>query len=164
MLNAPAMADDDERWRRLAELYRHEQPGLVRLAVLLFGSQPVAEELVHDAFVNLHPRLHEVREPGAYLRTSVVNLTRGHLRRRATAAAHPVEPPPAVDDLAIPHDRTEVWLALRALPHRQRCALVLRYYLDLADEDVAELLGARPATVRSLVHRGLGRLREVLRP
>lgn len=155
---------DDDRWSRLAALYRQEQPGLVRFAALLIGSTAVAEELVQDAFVRLHPRLDDVREPGAYLQTTVVNLCRGHQRRITTAdRLRPTAPPP-VPDLDVPADRTEVWLALQRLPERRRIALVCRFYLDLSDDAIAEALAVRPATVRSLVHRGLQQLQEVLTP
>lgn len=159
----PAQARDP--WTALEALYRVEHAPMVRLAHLLVGDRSVAEELVQDAFLRLHRHLGHVDEPGAYLRTTVVNLCRGDGRRRATARRHApaladrraVEPPP------LPRELDEVWQALQALPERRRDALVLRYYADLPTDEVARLLGARPATARSLIRRGLASLEEALR-
>jgi RNA polymerase sigma factor (sigma-70 family) len=153
-------------WEGLEELYRREHGAMVRLAHLLVGEREVAEELVQDAFLRLRPRLGRVDDPGAYLRTIVVNLCRSHGRRRATARRHQaavarpdrVEPPP------LPPELDEVWLALGRLPARRRDALVLRYYADLSTDEVARLLGTRPATARSLIHRGLASLQKELEP
>lgn len=154
----------DDRWARLQDLYRDEQPGLVRLATLLVDDRPLAEELVQDAFVRLHRHLDQADRPGAYLRTTVVNLCRSHHRHRAVVDRTPQEPPREAHEPPLPFDQSEVWVALQGLPERRRTALVLRYYLDLPDAEIADLLGARPATVRSLVHRGLAQLQEVLEP
>lgn len=154
----------DDAWRELEALYRKEQPGLVRLAWLLVDDRAVAEELVQEAFVRLHRRGGGIDNPGGYLRTIVVNLARGHHRRLQTVRDHPAEAPATADPPALPRDLEEVWLALDALPVRRRQALILRYYADLSIDDIAELLGARPGTVRSLIHRGLASLQEVLAP
>ncbi|WP_421121071.1 RNA polymerase sigma factor [Aquihabitans daechungensis] len=154
----------DDGWDRLTVLYRAEQPAMVRLATLLVRDQAVAEELVQEAFVRLHPKLATVEQPGAYLRTTVVNLCRGHGRRSATTAAHPPALPAAVLPPVLPDDLSPVWLAMAGLPERQRHALVLRFYLDLPDDQIAELLDARPGTVRSLISRGLAALKEVVEP
>lgn len=161
----------DRTWTTLEDLYRREHAGLVRLAHLLVRDRAVAEELVHDAFVRTHARLATVDDPGAYLRTTVVNLCRGHGRRRAVAERHAAtlatgpgsstgraEPPP------LPPDLDEVWLALGRIPARRRDALVLRYYADLSTDEVARLLAVRPATARSLIRRGLTSLRKELAP
>lgn len=157
-------ADDADRWRRLARLYQSRRSDLVRLASMLCGSTVVAEDLVQEAYVRLHPRLDDVADPAAYLRTIVVNLCRDHHRRRSVASRLAAEPRPPEVDIDVPPDLTEVWLALRTLPERRRTALILRYYLDLDDKAIAEILNVRPVTVRSLVHRGLRQLREVLTP
>ena len=143
----------------LAALYRAEQPGMVRLAHLLTGSIEVAQEVVHDVFVQLHGRLDRIDNPPAYLRTAVVNRCRSQLRRRSLEQVHREQRAPAP---TLPPELDETWAALRALPPRRRAALVLRYYADLPDDEIARLLGCRPATVRSLIHRGLESLREVL--
>lgn len=149
-------------WTELAALYRAEQPGLVRLATLLVRDQAVAEDLVQEAFVRLQPKLGTVEKPGAYLRTIVVNLCRGHGRRLATAAAHRPEPAGVSAAPGLPADRSPVWMAMDGLPERQRHALVLRFYLDLPDAEIGALLDARPGTVRSLISRGLAALKEVV--
>jgi DNA-directed RNA polymerase specialized sigma24 family protein len=158
------VTDEGASWDRPATLYRAEQPGLVRLATLLVRDQAVAEELVQEAFVRLHPKVATVERPGAYLRTIVVNLCRGHGRRLGTAAAHRPEPVAATAAPGLPADLSPVWLALGGLPDRQRHALVLRFYLDLPDDEIAQLLDARPGTVRSLISRGLAALKEVVEP
>ena len=164
-IHEPVDADmSEDTWAQLAALYRVEQPPMVRLATLLVRDQAVAEELVQEAFVRLHPKLASVDNPGAYLRTTVVNLCRGHGRRASVAAAHPPPPPTAARPPVLPDDLSPVWLAMAQLPERQRHALVLRFYLDLPDDQIAELLDARPGTVRSLISRGLAALKEVVEP
>ncbi|MCU1357580.1 MAG: polymerase, sigma-24 subunit, subfamily [Acidimicrobiales bacterium] len=154
----------DDRWDRLAKLYRTEQAGLVRLATLLTDDHAVAEELVQEAFVRLHAHLDRADRPGAYLRTTVVNLSRGHHRRRAVADRHPPEQPRSTPEPTLPHDHDPVWLALQELPDRRRIALILRFYLDLPDDEIGRILGARPGTIRSLVSRGLSSLKKELEP
>ena len=149
---------------QLELLYRAEQPGLVHLALLLVRDRAVAEELVQEAFVRVHGRLDGVERPGAYLRTTLVNLCRGHGRRVAVAGRAAEPEPPVAPPPALPADVSAVWLALGTLPERQRQALVLRYYLDLDDTAIGELLGARPGTVRSLISRGIAQLKEVVEP
>lgn len=148
--------------RPLEALYREQYASAVRLAHLLVGDRARAEELTQDAFVRLLPRLATTDNPGGYLRVVLVNLCRDHRRRQARARNHPVErvadaPPPD-----LPPTSSAVWLALQQLPDRQREALSLRFYADLPTDQIAEVLGCRPATVRSLVHRGLAALKEVV--
>jgi RNA polymerase sigma factor (sigma-70 family) len=147
---------------RLEALYRREHRDLVRLAHLLLGDGARAEELVQDAFVRLLPHLEGNASPGGYLRTIVVNLCRDEQRRAVRARRHlharPVSAPPP----GIPERSTAVWMALQGLPARQREALSLRFYADLPTEEIARILDVRPATVRSLVHRGLATLKEVV--
>jgi RNA polymerase sigma-70 factor (sigma-E family) len=146
------------------ELYdRHATPAL-RLAVLLVGDRDRAEDIVAEAFTRVLPRwrLGEVVDFGPYLRAAVVNEFRGRLRREARV---PDQPAPAIepDDLAgLVADRAALLEALRGLPGRQRAAIVLRYFEDLAERDTAELLGCSVGTVKSSVSRGLLRLRELL--
>jgi DNA-directed RNA polymerase specialized sigma24 family protein len=144
----------------LEALYRQEHEASVRLAHLLIGDRGRAEELAQDAFVRIAPRLGGVDNPAGYLRTTLVNLCRDAGRRKKRADALPVpearvSPPPA-----LPPTTTAVWAALQRLPERQRTAVALRFYLDLPDDEIADLLGVRPPTVRSLVHRALATLKE----
>ena len=140
-------------------LYRDQLLAMVRLAHLLTGSNAVAEDLVHDAFVKVRPRFDELREPTAYLRTAVVNECRMWFRRRDVEARHaPAEPEP----ISLAPELDELWSALRSIPPRRRIVLFLRFYEDRSVDEIAEILGCRPATVRSLLRRGLASLREVV--
>jgi RNA polymerase sigma factor (sigma-70 family) len=144
----------------LAALYAAEHDGLARLACLLTGSTLVAEDVVHDAFVQLQQRWSTVRRPGAYLRTAVVNGCRGHhrkLKRERESYADLVS-------TATTPETPVVLDVLARLPYPQRAALVLRFYADWPDEQIADQLGCRRATVRSHVHRGLEAMRKVLEP
>jgi RNA polymerase sigma factor (sigma-70 family) len=148
---------------------------MVRLARVLVNSPEAAEDLVQDAFVHLHRHWRRVRDPRAYLRRSVVNACRSHHRRagrerpyasRETSAAvtgvctdDPVED---VSEHARAEDADVLASGLATLPYRQRAALVLRFYADLPDAEIAVALGCRPGTVASLVHRALQHLREVI--
>jgi RNA polymerase sigma-70 factor (sigma-E family) len=148
---------------RLAALYEEHAPEAARLAFLLTGDRALAEDVVHEAFVRLLGRFRDLRQPEAfraYLRTTVVNMTRSHFRRRRVERAYveregraPKVPP------ADPEGRQEMWDALQSLQPRQRAAIVLRYYEDLTEAQTAEVLGCAVGTVKSLVSRGLDRLR-----
>jgi RNA polymerase sigma factor (sigma-70 family) len=139
------------------ELYRAEYPGMVRLAYLLVRDRELAVEVTHDAFARVLERWDKLDRPGAYLRTAVVNASRDALRRRIfrrsrTHVAGLVEvTSPARDDYLAD--------ALAQLAPKRRAAIVLRYYLDLSEVEIADTLGVRPGTVKSLLHRGLADLR-----
>jgi RNA polymerase sigma factor (sigma-70 family) len=134
---------------------------MVRLAYLMVDSNAVAEELVQDAFVRVHAKWRSIDHPRAYLRAAVVNACRNERRRRKVArrvaATSPVD---AVDD-ARPDLLSD---ALARLSPDRRAALVLRYYEDLPVDEVAVILGVAPGTVKSMVHRALAQLREVIEP
>jgi RNA polymerase sigma-70 factor (sigma-E family) len=145
-----------EPWAEsFVELYRRERQPMVRLAYLLTGGDPAAEELVHDAFLRVHARWSSIDAPGAYLRTAVVNACQSHLRRRSRRPTLTVAP----DVHDAPDELTD---ALKALPERQRAAVVLRYYADLPEAEIAALLGCGVSAVKSLLHRAMGTLREVI--
>jgi RNA polymerase sigma-70 factor (sigma-E family) len=139
-------------------LYGDRYDPMVRLATLLVDRPDVAEEIVQDAFAAIYERWEHVDTPAAYVRTVVVNKCRDVLRRRRIAATITLgraqEASEPTGDLL--HD------ALAALPARQRAVLVLRFYEDLPNDEVARLMKTRPGTVKSLVHRGLATLREVI--
>lgn len=149
---------------RLGDLYRVHAPEAARLAFLVTGDRALAQDLVHEAFVRLFGRFRDLRNPdafAAYLRTTVVNLARSHFRRLRVERAHlererraPDPSPPEVGG------RQEMWEALQRLPYRQRAAIVLRYYEDLTEAQAADALRCPVGTVKSLVYRGLERLRE----
>lgn len=135
---------------------------LLRTAFLLTGNVAAAEELVQDTLVHLYPqwdRVAAASAPLAYVRRAVTNRFlngRKAASREIAVAAVPDSPCAAGVDLA---ERDELWAHLRTLPVRQRAALVLRYYDDLPDADIAAALRCRQGTVRSLVSRGLASLR-----
>jgi RNA polymerase sigma factor (sigma-70 family) len=152
----------------LEKLYDAEQAGLVRLAVLLTGSRADAEEVVQDAFVAISGRVDELDQPGAYLRTSVVNGCHSLLRRRQTAESkrtavemHYGERT-GLSDVPIPPHLGELAGALDALTERQRAVVVLRYLLDIDDGEIAETLGIAQGTVRTVARRALAVLRDEL--
>jgi RNA polymerase sigma-70 factor (sigma-E family) len=141
---------------------------LTRLGVLLVHDLSDAEEIVQDSFLAVHAKWHQLRDPDnalAYLRRSVVNRSRSHLRHRSVVRGHaereaPEEPASGadrtVDDLA---RRAIVLDALGRLPRRQREVLVLRYYLDLSEAEIADMLGISRGTVKSHASRGVATLR-----
>lgn len=141
------------------ECYRRLWPGMVRLAHLVAGSEALGEEVAHHAFLGLQQRWGSVEQPEAYVRSAVLNRARTAARRAVRERPGLPAGDPGVD---LTPETDAVWAVLRRLPERQRAAVVLRFYEDLPDEEVAALLGCRPATVRSLVHRALSRLEEVL--
>jgi len=139
--------------------YADHYPDLVRLATLLSGSADTAPDLVQDCFVRLHGRWTAVQDPLPYARRSVVNACASHHRRVARGRRLPT---PEAPDSELGADELED--ALARLPARQRAAVVLRYYSDLPDADIARALRCRPGTVRSLIHRALKDLRERIEP
>lgn len=147
------------------ELYTSSYQSLVRLAFVLTSSIELSEDIVQDCFVRLHRHYDRLETPERYAKQAVVNACRSHFRKigrerdkrpllyvvdgeesASGAGAHPGEL----------HD------VLLRLPYRQRAAVVLRFYADLSEIEIAEVLGCAPGTVGSLIHRALERLRGVL--
>ena len=144
----------------LAALFHREYAGMVRLATLMVGREAVAEELVQDAFVKVAGRWDTIDgDAGGYLTRTVVNGCRSWHRRRAVERRLPL---PRAEHAHQPERDDELLQALGRLSHRRRAAVVLRYYEGCDDAEIADLLGCARPTVRSLVHRGLTQLREVL--
>jgi RNA polymerase sigma-70 factor (sigma-E family) len=151
----------------LEELYRTYAPEALRLAYLLTGDRALAEDLAQDAFVKVLGRFHDLRSRDAfwwYLRRTIVNLSHSHFRHRRVERTwlqrqrpHDVAPAPA--DLG---ERDRLQRALMTLRPEQRAAIVLRYYEDLTEADTAEALGVAVGTVKSMVSRGMERLRSEL--
>lgn len=154
----------------LDELYARHIGAGVRLAFLLTGDRPHAEDLAQEAFIRCVGRFRHLRRPDAfeaYFRRAIVNLHTSGLRRRrlerewlskeGAESARRVSSQPDVGA------REDLWKALATLPARQRAALVLRYYEDLSERETAEVLGCSVAAVKSLVARGGEALRERIR-
>lgn len=139
-------------------LYRSHFVSLMRVAYLMSDSAAAAEDAVHDVFIRCAPRLHEIAHPPSYLRAAVVNECRAQHRRWRRAHHSPL--PEQVD--VLPHELVETRAALRRLSPRKRAAVVLRYFVDIPDAEIADVLGCRPATVRTLLHRAIAELREDL--
>ena len=142
------------------DVYRARFVPMVRLAVAITGSEFGAEDIVHDAFMRVHARWRDVDSPNAYLRVAVVNACRSAHRRRLRERRIQGREGRMVAHL----DADEMFDALLRLPFRQRAALVLRFYEDLSDADIARVLECREGTVASLIHRGLAQLRRVIEP
>ncbi|MEA2828530.1 MAG: hypothetical protein QOG43_2969, partial [Actinomycetota bacterium] len=143
-----------------SQFYRSAWPDLVRFAHLLTGSRARGEEVVQDAFIGYLRHADTVTEPFAYLRRAVINgaanTTRGGRHRE-----HPVELVPEL--AAVPSAEVdETFARLSGLPYRQRAVIVLRYYLDLSEAEIADVLSIRPGTVKSVHHRAIARLRKEL--
>jgi RNA polymerase sigma factor (sigma-70 family) len=129
---------------------------LVRLARLLCGSNEVAEDLVQDCFARLVRRSAPIDNPARYLRVSVINAVRSWQRRRILERRHQQ----VVADSHVEGGVDGLRDALAHLPLKQRSAVVLRFYFDLSESDIALTLGCRPGTVKSLISRGVDRLRD----
>lgn len=143
-------------------MVRTEREAMVRLAALLTGSPASAEDIVQDALGKVAERWDGLDRPGAYLRKVVVNSCHG-LRRRERVRSR-LEPPRWVLPVDAPHELIFLRDAMRRLTERQRTIVVLRYFLDLPDDEIAELVGCTKSTVRSLNRRALLRLRKELAP
>jgi RNA polymerase sigma factor (sigma-70 family) len=158
----------EESKPRVEELYATHAQGAVRLAYLLVGDQEIAQDIAQEAFLRAFGRFADMRKPNSfanYLKATIVNLTRKHFKRRGLERlhierlrglpAHSVAPPNV-------EQREIVTQALLKVPKRQRAALVLHYYEDMSEYQVADLLGVSEQAARSLVARGRKTLREQL--
>ncbi|MDX6256285.1 MAG: hypothetical protein QOJ11_2619 [Frankiales bacterium] len=157
----------------LTALYSQHYRSLIRLAALLLDEVAACEDVVQEAYIRVHnsrSRLRDQDKALAYLRQTVVNLSRSTLRRRIVAARHAPHPMP--DAASAEHDayalveRDAVVAGLRQLPRRQREAVVLRYYADASEAQTASVMGVSVGAVKSYTSRGLtglGALLEDLR-
>jgi RNA polymerase sigma-70 factor (sigma-E family) len=153
----------------ITQLYHAEYRSLVRMAAMLVGDTGTAEEVVQDSFIAMHAawrRLRDAEKALHYLRRSVVNRSRSVLRHRIVVDKHlPKGEPdmPSAEQSAITRlERSAVVAALLTLPERQREALVLKYYLDLSEEEVAAAMRISRGAVKSHTARGKAALRSVL--
>ena len=153
----------------LTALYTAHYRSLVRLAALLLDDIGTSEEVVQDAYVKMHGAWSRIRDPDAaigYLRTTVVNLARSRMRRALVARKHAPKPAPdwpsaeygALERL----ERDRLIQALRELPGRQRECLVLRYYADLSEAQIAQAMGISAGAVKTHASRGMAALRAKL--
>ncbi len=143
----------------LDQVYRADRLRLTRIAAAITLDRSLAEEIVHDAFVNLHRRNGGIDNPSAHLHRSVINLSLKVLRRRRVAARH-LTPPPGVSSIP---EIDDTWAAVAKLPPRQRAVVAMRYWEDRSEADIADILGWPLGTVKSTLHRALARLRDELR-
>jgi RNA polymerase sigma-70 factor (sigma-E family) len=149
-------------------LYVGHYEQLLRLAVLLVGDMAAAEDVVQEAFIRVHRTIEyrALRNPLAYLRQAVVNLARSELRRRLVRLRNAPRPMPdaasAEEGACAAISRQEVIVALRRIPARQREALVLRYWADLPEAEIAALMGVSVGAVKSYISRGLSKLGPLL--
>jgi RNA polymerase sigma-70 factor (sigma-E family) len=153
----------------LVDLYHAHRLPMVRLAVLLVDDLATAEDVVQDAFAALHQRwdrLQDVNAAIGYLRVCVVNAARSVLRRRRTARLYVLpresDHVSAEAEVMLAAEQEEVVRALRRLPRRQREVLVLRYWSELSELEIAEILGVSRGTVKSTASRGLAALGALL--
>jgi len=153
----------------VVELYSMHYRSLVRLAAILVRDIPTAEEVVQDAFVAMHggwQRLKDTEKALAYLRQAVVNKSRSVLRHRMVVEKNlqnaPPDMPSAEHGAFVLLERSAVVAALRDLPGRQREAIVLRYYADLSEADIAAAMGISRGAVKSHTARGMAALRAAL--
>lgn len=148
----------------VATLFRQEAASLVRMARLFTDDRNAAEDIVQEAFIRLHRSATRIRDPekaAPYLRSIVLNLARDHnrrglmsLRHRSALAAAP-QARGFEDDVIAATDDAQVVAALRQLPARQRDCLVLRFYLELTEREIAETLGISANSVKTHCRRGL---------
>jgi RNA polymerase sigma-70 factor (sigma-E family) len=155
--------------RAVTAIYTAHYRSLVRLAVLLVRDIATAEEVVQDSFIAMHAawrRLRDTEKALSYLRQSVVNRSRSVLRHRVVVdknAPKPAPDMPSAEQGAISLlERSAVISALRTLPPRQREALVLKYYADLSEAQIATAMGISRGAVKSHTARGVAALRVVL--
>ncbi len=143
----------DDRRDRFNAFFASQYPPTVRLAHLLTGSNSSAEDLAQDAFARVFPKMDRLDNPAAYLRTTTVNVCnnwhRSTIREADRFRRHGVSDP----ESTLQSD--ELLASIRKLPYRQQAVLVMRYWLDLTEAEIASTLECRPGTVKSLNARAL---------
>jgi RNA polymerase sigma-70 factor (sigma-E family) len=152
-------------------LYQAHYAALVRPAAMLVGDVATAENVVQDSFIAMHRAWWQLRDPSRalpYLRRAVINKSRSVLRHRVVVGHHLPAPgpelPSAEESALAAVQRSAVLAALDALPCRQREVVVLRYYADLSEAEVATALGISKGAVKSHTARAKDCLRTVLGP
>ena len=165
MVDATSAGLPADREAALTLLFSSYHRQLVGFAILLVDDLATAEDIVQDAFLALHRRWSWMRDPQAayeYLRMSVLNGSRSQLRRRRVRSiryARPAAPAASAESVAFDHaEHDEVAVQLATLPTRQREVLVLRYYLDQTEAEIARTLSISPGSVKQHAARGLAAL------
>jgi len=153
--------------REVTALYQAHALSLGRLALLMLGDRAEAQDVVQDAFLGLYRRWGKLASADAapgYLRASVLNGCRTALRRRSRPASHAEDRPlQSAEALAIQTEEQQAVLAaVRRLPARQREALVLRYYLDMTEEQAARAMRVSRGTVKSATSRAIAAVGRML--
>jgi RNA polymerase sigma-70 factor, ECF subfamily len=160
----------DEAERSFSEFVGARMPALLRYAHVLTGDRSRAEDIVQHALAAAYRHWRRVTPDGAeaYVRHAILNTTLSWRRRASVRRERPVDvvPEPALEGAsrASYEERDAMWRALATLPARQRAVLVLRYYEDLSEAEIARTLGVAAGTVKSQAARGLARLRAHLAP
>ena len=169
-LTEPRRAAPETVRQQVTALYQAHALGLVRLAVLMVGDQPTAEDVVQDAFLGLYRRWPTLKDPDralAYARASVLNgcrmVHRANSRHDGITLAAPDDTESAEETALLGEANREVLAALRRLPARQREAVVLRYYLDMTEDQAAQAMRVSRGTVKSATSRGLAALGRLLK-
>lgn len=152
----------------LPALYDQHFRSLVKLASMYVDDRETAEEVVQDAFVKLLAGNYSI-DAGRelpYLRQMVLNGARSMLRKRRVRRLHTPTAPglvAAAEDTGVANsERVRMLAAVRQLPEKQASVLILRYYLDLSEAEIAETLGIAKGSVKSHAHRGLAKLQAIL--
>ena len=166
----PAPSQGADARAAVTALYQAHAVGLIRLAVVMLGDRHAAEDVVQDAFAGLYRRWNHLDGHRAlgYVRASVLNGCRSRLRakvrdQRLAAASQPTLAAASAEQaVLIGEEHEAVLAALRRLPDRQREALVLRYYLDLPEAEIAASMGIGKGTVKSTTSRALAALGRLL--
>jgi len=161
---------EDAGWaaqRQVTALYETHAPHLVRLAFVILGDQGAAEDVVQDAFFGLYRRWGTLSDPSAahaYLRASVLNGCRLAMRRRSRPAVAPGGQPLESGEATVLHTEQHraIVAAVRRLPARQREAVVLRYFLDMTEEQAAEAMHVSRGTVKSAMSRAIAKVGQML--
>jgi len=148
-------------------LYQAHALGLIRLAVVMLGDRAAAEDVVQEAFCGLYRRWNQLSDTDkalSYVRSSVINGCRSALRKRRLPRGLRWEPAGESPESAvlISEEHQEVLAAMRRLPVRQREAVVLRFYLDLGEEEIAASMRVTRGTVKSTTSRALAALGRML--
>jgi RNA polymerase sigma-70 factor (sigma-E family) len=164
----PSQAADTEAERHVTALYQAYALSLARLALLMLGDRDAAQDVVQDAFFGLYRRwgkLASADAAPAYLRASVLNGCRTLLKRRSRPVPHAAEEALESAEVALLHteEQRTMLAAIRRLPARQRETLVLRYYLDMTEDQAAQAMGVSRGTVKSATSRAIAAVGRMLK-